>query len=502
MLLLSCLLACSADKAPDAEVPDDSADTSGDTAEAIHPADVDVLVIGGGPAGLAAAIEATRTGASVRVLERNDEVGGSALWAGGYMLFSGTPAQATAGIQDSAERLLAEWPAFTGGDVADPWIQAFARQNVPEVHDWLADLGVTWFPVISDSSAGTTARVHPVNGGGGGLVHALELQLGPEVVVLHAEAVALVTDAGGRVVGVRWHDLESGAETTTYADAVVVATGGFARDLARVRAERPDLATLDLRVASWTGADGNGLRLLENLGAATQNLRAVGLYAHGIEDGDSQDEYVTTAITGTPWFNGRGLRFVDESRTNDFRTGSALAAQPDAQAWAFFDANAFRAAQFVRDDMTQAPRSGQSLYDAGLLVRADTIGELAARVGVPADAVLADADAYDAWLEGGTSTDAFRTSREQARALREAPFYAAPVAVAVGKVFGGIDVDLDGHVLDTDGTVLPGLYAAGELTGMAGGSLVGDHGFTGSLTAVVLGGRKAGASAAAEGLAR
>ena len=81
------------------------------------------------------------------------------------------------------------------------------------------------------------------------------------------------------------------------------------------------------------------------------------------------------------------------------------------------------------------------------------------------------------------------------------PFYALPVAVTLAKGFGGIDTDLLGRVLDTDGEPIPGLYAAGELTGMAGGSLVGDYGFTGSLSAVVLGGRLAGGYAAAEALA-
>lgn len=497
------MVACATSHDPTATDEPESGDMAdpGDTGDA-SVADVDVLVIGGGPAGLAAAVEASRAGATVRVLERNDEVGGSALWAGGYMLFSGTSDQAAARIDDSPQRLLAEWPGFTGGDVTDAWVQAFARLNVPEVHDWLADLGVSWFPVIPDPSGGPTARIHPVKGRGGALVDALAVQLAAEVVTLHAEAIALVTTADGRVVGARWNDLEGGAQTTTTADAVIVATGGFARDLARVREERPDLARADLRLASWKGADGNGLTLLEGLGAATQNLGAVGLYAHGVEDGDTQEEYIARALTGTPWFNASGARFVDETRTNDFHTGTAVALQPDGQAWVFFDVNVFHTAQFTRNDLSQAPRTGQALVNEGILLRADTLDDLAAQIGVPADAVRDDAAAYDDWLAGRTENDPFRTSRADARALRTAPFYAAPIAVAVAKVFGGIDVDLDGRVLDTDGTVMPGLYAAGELTGMAGGSLVGDHGFTGSLTAVILGGRKAGAAAAAEGLAR
>ena len=109
---------------------------------------------------------------------------------------------------------------------------------------------------------------------------------------------------------------------------------------------------------------------------------------------------------------------------------------------------------------------------------------------------------YDAFVSGTAATDDYRASTDGARTLEEPPFYAAPVAVAVAKMFGGVDVDLDGRVVDTDGAVIPGVYAAGELSGMAGGSHVGGSGFTGSLTAVILSGRVAGAAAAAEALAR
>ena len=96
------------------------------------------------------------------------------------------------------------------------------------------------------------------------------------------------------------------------------------------------------------------------------------------------------------------------------------------------------------------------------------------------------------------TVDTFRGVGTRITPVVVPPFYAVPVAITAAKGFGGVDVDLSGRVLDTDGAVIPGLYAAGELTGMAGGSLVGDYGFTGSLSAVVLGGRVAGAAAAAE----
>lgn len=319
---------------------------------------------------------------------------------------------------------------------------------------------------------------------------------------MRTQADALLTDRTGRVIGVRWTELESGDTGRTLADAVVVATGGFGRDLERVRAERPDLASVDLRYASFSGADGHGLTMLEGLGAATQNLGAVGLYAHGIESGNGEDEYITPLVRGSPWFNADGARFVDETRTNAFPTGDAVASQPAGGAWAFFDGAALSSTEFRNNDPERPPLPPAEVLDEGTLIASDTLAGLATALGMPSATVEDAMGRYDAFASGASSTDDVRTSTEGARTLVAPPYYAAPVAVAVAKMFGGIDVDLDGRVLDTDGAVIPGVYAAGELTGMAGGSLVGGSGFTGSLTAVVLSGRVAGAAAAAEGLAR
>lgn len=319
---------------------------------------------------------------------------------------------------------------------------------------------------------------------------------------MRTQADALLTDRNGRVIGVRWTDLDSGEEGLTLADAVVVATGGFGRDLERVRAERPDLASVDLRYASFTGADGNGLTMLEGLGAATQNLAAVGLYAHGIEAGDGEDEYITPLVRGSPWFNADGARFVDELLTNAFSAGDTVAWQPGGGAWAFFDGTAFSGSEFRNNDPTRPPLTPAEVLAEGTLVSSDTLAGLATALGMPTASVEDAMGRYDAFVSGAAATDDFRASTEGARTLETPPYYAAPVAVAVAKMFGGVDVDLEGRVLDTDGAAIPGAYAAGELTGMAGGSLVGGSGFTGSLTAVILSGRVAGAAAAAEAIAR
>jgi succinate dehydrogenase/fumarate reductase flavoprotein subunit len=462
--------------------------------------DPDVLVIGAGPAGMAAAIAARASGATVRILEREEAPGGSANWAGGGMLFSGSDEQAAAGIVDSPETLLAEWASFTGGDVEDAWVRQFAQENVPMAHDWLATMGVTWTAPTADPSAGVTPRVINVVGGGAGLVAALEAQLPDATFVYRAEATELTRDDAGRVTGVRWRSLADDADHVTRAGAVIVATGGFMHDLERVRAARPDLAGVDLTFGSWPGADGNGLGMLQSVGATTQNLEAIGLYAHGTPAPGSTDELSVSFVGNVPWFNTNGERFVDESTINDFRTGSLRADQPDGRAWMLFDAPLAASGLFASQDPDKRGVALADLDDAGELVSAGDPGGVAAALGVDANALTAAIDAYNLFAEGGAVPDDWRADASLASPVVTPPFYALPVAATVAKAFGGVDVDLSGRVLDTGGQVIPGVYAAGELTGMAGGSLVGEYGFTGSLSAVVLGGRIAGEAATREAL--
>ncbi len=485
-LLLS---ACVAQPDPGDDVADEDSDQEY----------VDVVVIGAGAAGLAAAGDAVAAGADVVVLEREAEAGGAANVAGGLMLFSGTPEQRAAGVLDSPAQLAAEWPGFTGGDVADPWFQFFAAQNIPMVYDYLASLGVRWLAPEREPSGGDTPRVQPVEGQGAALVAALldaALDAGPGAASVRygAQADELLLE-DGRVAGVRWSDDDGGH--ILRAGATIVATGGFLRDLDRVRAAVPALGDAPLTYASWQGADGNGLTMLEDVGATTQNLGAVGFYAHGFAAPVAGvDEVVSSIVAETPWVNADALRFCDEAGVNSLVVGRTRALQPAGLAWMVAD-------QRVEDAIFADPSAGGAVYrfadmeDAGSVTRADSLVGLADALGLDGDTFLATLADYNAASE---ADDPWRSARGVP--VVAPPFYALPIAISVAKAFGGVDVDLQGRVLDSEGKVLPGVYAAGELTGMLGGSIVGEYGFTGSLTAVVLGGRVAGQYAAAEALSR
>lgn len=478
-------------------------DTGIETGLAPIETEVDVLIIGGGPAGIAAAIEASNAGVRTLLLEREPVLGGAVTWAGtkSLMLFSGSALQESRGVVDSPEQLLLEWPAITGGDPADPWVDYFARSNVPAVFDWLTELGVQFRDPLFDPSAGTTARVHPVNDDEGPtLIEALTAILPAGVAQLEAEATDLLYE-GDHVVGAGWIDLTTGQEYRTHAAATVVATGGFLRDLERVRALRPELADIPLRYASWPGADGNGLELLLGAGAATQNLEAIGLYAHGMAHPTVEGGYLGLPFAASAmWVNTDGNRFVDESTTNSFVTGELLSFQPGGVAWVVGDADVNNFGELGVED-----RGGlftvADLVSLGEVFEATELAGLAEPTLVPEPALLAEAAGFNAFI-AGESEDTFRNVPAMADPLTTSPYYAFPLQVGVAKAFGGIETDLAGRVLNTDGEVLLGVFACGELAGMAGGSLVGEYGFTGSLSAVVLSGRVAGLAAADQALAQ
>jgi succinate dehydrogenase/fumarate reductase flavoprotein subunit len=489
---------------PDTAPPADSgpAPDTADTADTAAPPGptADVWIIGAGPAGLTAAADAHAAGLRVGVLERWDAPGGSS-HPGSQILFAGTSTQAAAGIADSPAALLAHWPALTdGGDAASPWVQRFAAEATPRVHDWLLTLGLRFRSPPSADALDPSPRLHRLESTGPTLPERLlallpadTVHTGWTVTALHAEA--------GRVAGA-WAvpTATPGAAPTLFAaPAVVLATGGFARDLPRVLAARPDLPAGPLLFGNPRNADGSGHALAEALGAAFANPGAIGLYAHGVPAAaGSREERTSPQLGALPWVNAEGQRFVDETEHNSLRVGALRAAQPGGGAvWLVADADTAPTLRFTAPGDPTAPAlDADALLAAGVGHRADTLPALAAAAGLPADALDATLRTWNA--SAGGATDPFRPPGSPGAPVRTPPFTALPLGITLSKSFGGLAVDPDGRVLGPAGAPIPGLYAAGELTGMAGGTLVGARGFNGSLSAGLLSARVAAATLAAD----
>lgn len=465
--------------------------------------EVDVLVIGAGMAGTAAAIEAAQAGARVLVIDRGGRLSCTSAMAGGHFyLGGGTPVQQAAGFDDTPEEM-AKYLTAVSPDCDPEKIRVYSEGSV-EHFDWLESLGFeferSFYPDKTVMAPGTEGvifsgnekvwpfkdiavpapRGHqpPVVGdsGGGALVLDLALrrldELGVEV--RHdTGATALVTEQGA-VVGASWkHFGETG---TVRAGAVVIAAGGFVMNAEMVHAFAPTLEALLARGMALgnTHDDGLGIRLGESVGGLAEHMDGAFLTA---------PFYPPSGLLKGICVNGRGERFVSEDSYHS-RTSAAVFDQPGQKAWLILDST----------HMAEPAYGLQPLVDGW-----ETVAEMEAGLGVPEGSLARTLDTYNAAaLEGDDPV--FHKSSEWVEPL-DAPPYGA-YDLTPGQCFysgftcGGLRVDHDGRVLRADRTAVDGVYAAGACAsniavggrGYASGTQLGEASFFG---------RRAGRHAAA-----
>ncbi|MBM4389592.1 MAG: FAD-binding protein [Deltaproteobacteria bacterium] len=494
-----------ADSGPEDETdsgPEDETD-SGDTADTgdalVFDTTVDVIVVGSGPAGAAATVTAMDAGATVIVFEREEEAGMGMRLAG--MAYGvDTRWQAAEGVTDSVEAAIAEWPEITGANASEG-VEAFITNSGANL-EWLEAKGAEIIGPIEDLDVGSVARLHqmgwdedpwPTFTEG----YEPELRLGVEV----TEPVM----ADGVVVGVRWRDTVTGEEGATGAGAVVIATGGFLRNRDRVDAAVPALADRDLLYETNPSSNGGGLPFLDLAGAGSLRMEDIGMYVHAIQDpAEAEGEALVAFMPdGMVLVDSTGNRFIDEEWIRSFDlfdqlpsgdvfgitsgpNAGYLAFMRPAYNWVVLDEPEFVTLTEVQD-----------LGSTDVFMGADP-EELAALAGFDPGAFVATLDAFNTAVYTGTA-DAFGRELEPGDALDGAPFVALRLTPGLAKAFGGVATDASGHVLTPMGEAIPGLYAAGEVTGMVLGGGGGD-GFSGSGNACYWSGRVAGGNAAASAL--
>ncbi len=469
-----------------------------DTAAPI--ASADVVVVGAGPAGLAAAWEAAEAGRSVLVIDLAESPGGTALWGEAYTFAAGTEVQDALGIVDSPEAAAAEWYEITGVDASEsPWVARYLAAAPTEVIGWLLDLGVEFDAVLEDADAGSVARLHHPDGGGGGLVTPLIEARDATELWMTTRVTGLKVDEEGRVVGVNADSNDAGSAWFE-GTATVLATGGFLQDTERVLELVPGLAELeDVYLAAGDNALGDGLRWGEALGVTMGPLERIGFYADGVPSYIEGEEHGAAKLGGLSLaiiVGDDGERFFDESRFGGFAAGRAVVENHGGDAWAILDRAGVEHLNFA--DLAATP---EAVTLDGLVERgenafvADDLATLAAATGLPAEALAATVDRYNGFF-GSERVDIDQgKDLEQSAPLLTPPFYAVRLVVAAAKNFGGLSTGENGEFLDGSGAAIPGLYGAGELVGMAGGD-IGGWGFGGSIGACLYSGRVAGRAAA------
>jgi predicted oxidoreductase len=465
--------------------------------------DADVIVVGAGIAGLAAALEAEAHGARVIVVEANSLPGGHAIKAGGFALVD-TPLQRSKGYRDSPDVAFRDMMAW--GEDADPWwVRHYVDNARAEVHDWLAAMGVK-FVVVLDTPEDTVPRFHFTRGAAvNAVVPMIREALRRERIefVWNAE-VAEILRRDGEIAGVRARLTRTGGERVYRAPAVIVTTGGYQNDIARVRRTWTESLPAPARLLAGAGryALGSGLDLVEPFGAGLVRLDRQVTFVTGLPDprDPAGERGLLAQNPAAIWVDATGRRFTNEAAPSKVTERAVLQLTP-ATHWLVFDAEG-KKRLIVRGAAWLDPKSVQReiVDNPALVKRADSVEALAAAAGLPPGALAETVTRFNRFLELGTDTDFGRvapgTTEPALLPIRKPPFYAVQLFPMTRKSMGGIAVDHETRVVGGAVQVIRGLFAAGEVTGVAGinGSFGGSGTFLGP---AVLMGRMAGRGAVA-----
>jgi fumarate reductase flavoprotein subunit len=460
--------------------------------------DFDVIIIGGGAAGLCAGIEARKAGASVMLLEADEKLGGASAMSGGVFYAAGTAAQRAMGIEgDTADAMFDYIMALNQYALKADIIRHIADQSAPTL-DWLVSLGAN-FPFVVRSGVDSVPRGHCCEGAGYALTNVLinaAGALGVETALGSRVEKLLVED--GRVVGIH------AAGVDLHAPTVIITSGGFGNN-PELRAR---LFPSAAQHGSWTWAVHEGAPFI--LGDGITLAEAIGAGVTGIDNGlplptAGFGKYVEAFLP--PWtmvVNEQGRRFMSETASFSV-CGYLLNEQTNQHAFAIFDeptlveaSNDGRYLDPFGTGMTTPTWQEATIraqVETGRIKTAGTLEELASLCNIDPIGLAETARRYNAGCAAGADPQCLKTS-PKFFPVTQAPFYAVEVRAAIiGGTGAGLDIDSDTQVLDAHGRAIPGLYAAGEVLGVVQGKRDAGGGmYIGS--AVILG-RLAGQRAAA-----
>lgn len=438
----------------------------------------DIVVIGAGGAGMTAAIQAVQNGATnVVVLEKMSMTGGNTTRATGGLNAANTTYQAKKGIKDSIELFVQD--TLTGGkNINNQALVKVMAENSANAVDWVNAIGGD-LSVVAMFAGASVERIHrPADTSAVGpmLVKTLNNKL-EELnvpVLLDTKAERILVDKSGAVCGVVATN-KDGSSFTINCKSVVLATGGFSANAEMVVKNNPALAGFDTTNAA--GATGDGITMAEELGVAFVDMEQI--QTHPTVNPETKIMY-TEGVRGNGGIlvNKEGKRFVNELETRDV-VSAAILQQPDQVCYLIFD-------DAVRSSLSAI----ESYIKVGIVTEAQTIEALGEAIGIDGQTLASTLTAYSQYQAAGADADFAREN--MACPLNQPKYYAALCAPAVHHTMGGVVIDTHAQVLKTDGSVLPGLFAAGEVTGgIHGANRLGGN----AVTDIVVFGRIAGASA-------
>lgn len=444
----------------------------------------DVIIIGGGGAGFAAGTEALEDGASVIILEKNEMIGGNTARAGGTLNAPDPERQSKIGVEDSVEKFFMN--TLEGGDFkADPELVAVLTRNALDARHWLSEHGTVWSEMVYQTIGGLWPRsMDEIDKSAfmGFVAHLAEAvnKLGGRV-VLNCRADSLTQDSTGRVTGVIAFDTKNGQEYHFKANkAVILATGGYAANSEMVMKYNKvsGLPTSDAPTST-----GDGITMGLKAGADLNGMEYIQIHPHGNPVTGGLQSHFAGVIKNSIYVNKNGNRFVEESGRRDVISNATIA-QPGQVMYSIFDSEGgFYAGVKKLAEL-------DNLKAKGYIYEADSLDDLAKQAGINAEGLKATVARYNELVASGEDTDFHKDEIELP--IGKAPFYCVPLSPTLHHTMGGLKINANAQVLRPDGTIIPGLYAAGEVTGgIHGTNRVGGN----ALTDGVVFGRIAGRNA-------
>ena len=408
-------------------------------AEAAEDVSCDIVIVGAGAAGMSAAIEAADLGLNVILVEKMSIVGGTTSLASTAINAGDSSVQKALGIQFSVEDYYAKESSSANGKLmSEEYLRTLTGKS-GEAIDWLVGMGMDLGRVINDM------QHTPSDGGslGAMMVPVFRDNVISRGVDLRVDtkAVSLTTD-GDTVNGVIVEG-PNGSYTIS-APAVVLATGTFAASPEMVDQYTPTWSGYPS--TSAVGCTGDGINMALAVGAAIDNMEIAATQTFAYDTGNGAISMTNIRHNGAILVNTQGERFASESGVKAVN----IKEQEGGYGFLIFDQTVVDSAAYV-----------QGYKDLGYFVEAETLDALAEALGVPADKLTATCERYAGFVANQNDEDFGRAS-SMFSAIDTAPFYGVKISPANQSTFGGIVTDTASHVLREDGSVIAGLYAAGE----------------------------------------
>ncbi len=443
----------------------------------------DILIIGAGTAGMACAITAAERGLKVGVVEKVDYVGGAMHWSGGHMSAGGARIQKERGIVDSAKKHLEEIYKING-KTGNLELIEMAVEEAPKTIDWLQDLGFEFAPECPRIIYGHIAYETPrtIYGTEKALsIYKVLLPLWEKYVAngnitIHFNHAFIGLEKEGSVYNTVLCDTAEGTKSYKGKN-LVITTGGYGSNPAYFQQKHGDIPLVS---SCYPTATGDGHIVLEKNGAQFNfgDFHLPSLGGMEMEKDSGRVDFnkawamVLTSIYRQPrdiYVNTHGKRFIREDEVNPEVRELTTMQQPDWSFWVIFDEKAL-----VTNDhngnhnplvigWTVEQMKAEAAREVSFFA-ADTIKELAKKTGLPRNTLAETVHGYNTMVAEKKDPEFGRQFLEDA--ITEAPFYALKVHASVLVTFGGIKANGNLQILDANGTVMPGLYAAGEFLGL------------------------------------